>query len=322
MTVAARSQDLWDTDERQSRRVLAEANGIEVADFRCRAHVHGDGEEEANELPSIVFVRRGVFRRTIGRAALLADANLVLFFNAGEAYRVAHPVAGGDDCTILSLRPAAVRCFVAPYLPGAAETPGTPFRVGHALATPEAARLHWDLARLLRAAASALEVEELAAELTLEALRAACGREPSDPARDEGGGPNRGAGSRHRDLAEAAKLVLHERAANGAPLPALGELASALGCSPFHLSRVFHRVAGMSLRAYAGRLRARAAAERLAAGDAADLTALALDLGYADHSHFTHAFRREWGMPPSGFRPLRPRAIRGARRRATGVRPP
>ena len=43
-----------------------------------------------------------------------------------------------------------------------------------------------------------------------------------------------------------------------------------------------------------------------------DLTALALDLGYADHSHFTNAFREEWGLPPSRFRELhRPAADRG-----------
>jgi AraC-like DNA-binding protein len=57
----------------------------------------------------------------------------------------------------------------------------------------------------------------------------------------------------------------------------------------------------LSLRAYSGRLRTALAAERLLAG-APDLTALALDLGYADHSHFTNAFRQEWGLPPSRFR--------------------
>ena len=57
----------------------------------------------------------------------------------------------------------------------------------------------------------------------------------------------------------------------------------------------------MSLRGYLGRLRARLAAERLARG-APDLTELALDLGFADHAHFTNAFRREWGVPPSRLR--------------------
>jgi AraC-like DNA-binding protein len=83
--------------------------------------------------------------------------------------------------------------------------------------------------------------------------------------------------------------------------PSLTELAGTLGCSPCHLSRSFHAAAGLSLRGYLGRLKARVAAERLAAG-ARHLTALALDLGYADHSHFTNSFRREWGVAPSTFR--------------------
>ena len=33
-----------------------------------------------------------------------------------------------------------------------------------------------------------------------------------------------------------------------------------------------------------------------------DLTMLALDLGFSSHSHFTAAFRRAFGSPPSVFR--------------------
>ncbi|MBK9655547.1 MAG: helix-turn-helix transcriptional regulator [Rhodanobacteraceae bacterium] len=32
------------------------------------------------------------------------------------------------------------------------------------------------------------------------------------------------------------------------------------------------------------------------------LTAIAAACGYADHSHFTHAFRRRYGCTPSTFR--------------------
>ena len=44
-----------------------------------------------------------------------------------------------------------------------------------------------------------------------------------------------------------------------------------------------------------------AALERLAVG-ADDLTTLALELGFSSHSHFTDAFRREFGRPPSAAR--------------------
>jgi AraC-like DNA-binding protein len=103
---------------------------------------------------------------------------------------------------------------------------------------------------------------------------------------------------RHRELTEAAKLAVNARLAE---LPGLHHLAQLLGCSPFHLSRVFRLTAGMSLRRYVCRLRAHLAADRLSAG-APDLTALALDLGFVDHSHFTNTFRRAWASTPSRFR--------------------
>jgi AraC-like DNA-binding protein len=62
------------------------------------------------------------------------------------------------------------------------------------------------------------------------------------------------------------------------------------------------------------RLRLALALERLA-GDATDateattLSRLALDLGFASHSHFTFTFRRVLGASPSDFR----RAASGAR---------
>ena len=283
-----------DRPVRHQRTVLFESLGIAAVDFRCRAHVEPEGAEEPNPTHSIVFVRRGVFRRTSRGQALVADPNQVLFFNAAEPYRYSHPVAGGDDCTILTIEPARALELVARFEPRDTERPGVPFRAGHALRSRRAARLHFELLALIRRGASALALEDVIAELADEALRSAY----SAPAqRRETGNPTR-AERRHRELAEAAKLALNERP--GRP-PSLGELARRLDCSPFHLSRTFHRSVGLSLRAYSGRLRTALAAERLLAG-APDLTALALDLGYADHSHFTNAFGREWGLAPSRLR--------------------
>lgn len=145
---------------------------------------------------------------------MVADPNHVLFVTRAEPYRIAHPVAGGDTCTFLSLRPP-------------------------------------DLLEIVRSLAPA------AAELLID-------QNLQDP-------------------------------------PALADVAHALGTSPFHLSRIFHRESGLPMRRYLDRSRLRAALERLAGGEK-DLTGLALDLGYADHSHFSNAFRREFGMSPSWFR--------------------
>jgi AraC family transcriptional regulator len=274
-----------------SRRLLLESLGVSVQDFRCRAHVEPLGAEEPPATHGIVFVRHGVFRRRYQDETLVADVNHVVFFNAGDPYRYAHPVPGGDDCTILTIDGARAMELLAHHAPRQQGYPERPFRMGHGLSSPRAAHLQYQLLRLLDAGVRGLEVEDVVAELADEgaaALRGASGAARTSAA----------TARRQRELVEAVKVIVNERVES---LPGLGDLAAALGCSPFHLSRTFHRTAGLSLRRYAQRLRARVAAHRLAAG-ARDLTGLALELGYADHSHFTNAFRQEWGVPPSRFR--------------------
>ncbi len=275
-----------------ARRVLFESLGISVVDFQCHAHVAADGAEEPNPTHSIVLVRRGVFRRTQQRETVLADPNHVLLFNAAEPYRYAHPLPGGDACTILTVETDRALELVGRHAPVDAEYPERPFRRGHGLSSPRTVWLHWEFLNLIARGAGRLALEDALAELANEAV--ACVYGAPVPSRRASPSTQR----RRRDLVETVKLMISERLERP---PSLTELADVLDCSPYHLSHTFHGTAGLSLRRYLRRLRARVAAERLAAG-ASRLTPLALDLGYADHSHFTNSFRREWGVSPSTFR--------------------
>ncbi|HUD72897.1 MAG TPA: helix-turn-helix transcriptional regulator, partial [Dongiaceae bacterium] len=164
--------------------------------------------------------------------------------------------------------------------------------------------------RLLRAAespggADPLGAEEAALAIAEEVLGSAAGRPtaPGDPAAedDPAGSPP----ARHRDLAEGVRT--HLGRAYRTPLRLEG-IAAALGSTPAHLCRVFRRVTGTTIHAYLTRLRLSAALEPLRAGTE-DLSGLAFDLGFSSHSHFTHAFRREFGAPPSQLRGTRSKAL-------------
>ena len=74
-----------------------------------------------------------------------------------------------------------------------------------------------------------------------------------------------------------------------------------LGVTAPHLARSYRAVTGRPMHARLTALRLATAMGRLAEA-APDLTGLALDLGYASHSHFTEVFRRKVGVPPSAFR--------------------
>jgi AraC-like DNA-binding protein len=97
----------------------------------------------------------------------------------------------------------------------------------------------------------------------------------------------------------------------------LEDVGRAVGVSPFHLCRLFRAVTGTTIARYRHTLRLRAALERVARPDA-DLSAVALDHGYSSHSHFTAAFRREFGMTPTEFR----RAAARSRRNVADLRAP
>ena len=100
------------------------------------------------------------------------------------------------------------------------------------------------------------------------------------------------------DSVESARDVIARRYRENL---SLSQIAREVGASVFHLSRVFHARTGFSLHAYRNQLRLRSALERLAERDA-DLTGIALDLGFSSHSHFTETFRRTFGRPPSFVR--------------------
>lgn len=84
------------------------------------------------------------------------------------------------------------------------------------------------------------------------------------------------------------------------PLP-LALLAQQAGCSPFHLLRAFRRHYGVTPREYQQRLRLERA-RTLLRNPATTITAIAIELGYAHHSHFSAAFRRAYGVTPRAFR--------------------
>jgi AraC family transcriptional regulator len=283
-------------DGTQSFEVLHNGPDLFVGDFRCRVAATGRGPEEVSRSHDIVFVRAGLFTREIRGHRTVADPNQVLFFNRDEPYRVVHPIAGGDDCLVLSLAADDLLDIVARRDPGVRDRMDRPFPTTHALCGPRAFLLQRRLVALLeRSALSPLALQEMAFDLADEATAAVF-----DPVAPPATRPRPATLRRHREIAEGVAVLLSERFRE--PLT-LHVLARAASCAPFHLSRLFRAHAGLPIHRYQTRLRLRAALDRLAEGER-DITGLALDLGFADHSHFTNSFRREFGLPPSGFRRL------------------
>ncbi len=69
---------------------------VSIRDVCCQGSSRHQSAEECATATQLVFPYRGVYVRHLGRDQAVAEANQVLFFNAGEGYRVSHPVPGGD----------------------------------------------------------------------------------------------------------------------------------------------------------------------------------------------------------------------------------
>jgi AraC family transcriptional regulator len=77
----------------------------------------------------------------------------------------------------------------------------------------------------------------------------------------------------------------------------LAEIAAAIDASSPYVAQTFRMNEGVSLYRYALRLRLMRALELLPQYD--DLSRLALDAGFSNHSHFTTAFRQSFGYAPA-----------------------
>ena len=101
---------------------------------------------------------------------------------------------------------------------------------------------------------------------------------------------------------ERAQKVIAVLRENLAETPPLEEIGRRVGCSHFHLSRIFTQEMGRSIFAHLRQLRMERAAELLREGRM-NVTSVSLEVGYASPSHFSTAFHETYGCCP-GLYPL------------------
>jgi AraC family transcriptional regulator len=279
--------------ENSPTRILFSGPTVSIGEFRCPPGHSFWGQENISRGVLVVYPRVPVGISQAGRDAVLADANTVMFYNAGQPYRRRMVSPRGDECEFFVVDPAAAAEAVRAHDPGAAERPGAPFAFSHGPGDSGSYLRQRRVCDRARAGlADPLEVSETALGLLGAAVEAAWGLR-AGPAR------RRPSTARaHADIAEAAKLVLSGRLSE--PM-SLEEVARAVHSSAYHLCRIFRRHTGVTMHRYREQLRLRSALERLGSGGCG-LLRMALDLGYSSHSHFTDAFRREFGVTPSAFR--------------------
>jgi AraC-like DNA-binding protein len=211
-------------------------------------------------------------------APIVADPNTALVYGMGDTYQISHPVDGGDQCTVLVFRPEILEDALG--------------NVGARHATIHAATqlsIHVLTHQMAEGETDQLEAEERIVFI-LNSL-----------ARDFRSLPSlswqRVSEFQKRRIEKARALL----AGQPTHLWHLESIARTVYCSPFHLARQFRAITGESISRYLLRARLALALDRLAQGET-DLAGLAVELGFANHSHFSARFRSVFGMTPTEVR--------------------
>jgi AraC-like DNA-binding protein len=253
-----------------------------ISDVICRGDCRHASAEECASTTHLVFPYRGVYVRHARSEATVAEANQLLFFNAGEGYRISHPLSGGDACLSIAIGGDGLQ-ELAPreHLENPSHITFKPARLRiDSRAQALAAQLRYGLTRKI--------TEPLEAETATVALvRRALGLKTSHV--------SRGTAVR-RKLVDRVKLVLSSDLSRRW---SLADIAAEVGGSPVYLTQVFQQVEGMPLSRYQLRLRLARSLELL--GQYHDLSRLGADLGFSSHSHFSAAFRQAFGRTPGEF---------------------
>jgi AraC family transcriptional regulator len=262
-------------------RSLWRGAGMELVSTNWRRGRHPAASESASDAAAIEFMLAGSFRKEAAGEAVVGDANNAVIFQPGERFCVDHPTGAGNAGLTIRFDPALWR------------------------ATANVEHHSWAIPAGIFA-----QVSTLAAELRGAQQLDACAIEERVIAMiaellDQHGGTALDAQRRcERDRVRAAQAYL-----NGAldRAVSLEELAALVDWSRWHLVRAFQRHTGVSPYRYHTRLRLRAACREVLYARQ-ELTMVALRFGFSSHSHFTAAFRREFGVPPSAMRKVRRRA--------------
>lgn len=231
----------------------------------------------------IVFPGTAVRIAHAGRSPFLADANVAVFYADGQTYARELVDPRGDHCVFVVPAPH----LLAEAVEAAGGTSRLTFTHG-----PVGAASYLRQRVVAHHAAHSPEPDPLLVE---EELTRAVAAVVAAGFRANGTRPG---------LEPAADAVDAARAALAARLGerlSLDDVAREVHVSPFHLAHRFRAMTGIGLHGYRTHLRLREALRRIAEPEIS-LTDLALDLGFASHSHFTDTFRRTFGRPPSDIR--------------------
>jgi AraC family transcriptional regulator len=266
-----------------TRKSLFQSATLQIGLFEARGVTDACGDVERQDRNAVVLPLAGVFAKhdAPGRQVIGTPSHAV-YVVAGTPYRISFPGGIGDRALILR--------FGDELAPEQLDGRGDAALASNALLPAPAMMLRNVLgARLGQDDVDDFEIETVGLDLLNVSFAAMRKDKPAS-----------------RPSALARRLRAMERVKEAIAVApsekwSIAQLARLANLSPFHLCHVFRQLAGTSIYDYVLQERLAQALDAVLDGDD-DLTAIALDAGFASHSHFTARFRSFFGCTPVALR--------------------
>lgn len=268
--------------------------GFAVTLWNCSQGRRELSEEKEQLWHVIGFIHTGAYILHFRGEEVLIDSTSLVFYNPAEPFQSSHPFGCHDHGSALILRRETLLDVMTCFDPSAEDRPDAVFTAIHRKGFSDSYLLQRLLVESVREMPDPLAVEAATLRLLGKIAEGCSRQEERRPA------PRRETDRARRRYVEDAKSLLQGRFRERLRLD---DVARELYVSTFHLCRLFKEETGLPLHRYLNRLRLREAMEPVVEGQK-DLGELALALGFSSHSHFTAAFKKEFGRSPAEVRRL------------------
>jgi len=270
--------------------IVFQSTLVRIGAFRCDREYTSFCDTGPAMNDCFVFPRTAVRIEHERQPPFAANPNVTTFYNRSQRY-VRHEISDrGDRCDWFGVDRDVARDIVRTIDPAVQENPFSWTR-GRC-----DARTYLLQRRLFNSVVQGSIADPIAIEETVLLLLE----------RVIGGAALAVRGGKRRALVHDTECLLASKFDQSLSLP---QIARQVGASVYHLCRAFREDTGLALHQYLSQLRIRHGLA-VVSESAMPLSRIAVDLGFAHHSHFTYSFQREFGITPSGLR-LSERRCRG-----------
>jgi AraC-like DNA-binding protein len=285
-------------------RILRRTPLVGAGEYRCptdHPQFAGGGPEKC---PFIVFSQSSVRLVPSRGMPEVCTPNTVNFLDVGDSYERRPVSKEGAICDWVALAPALLREIAEDVDPVSADRGPHIFDRAVAPISPKIFLAQRTFFNSLQRDPniSLLAIEESAIQLVTRVLDDTAKFSRKQIARKAKS--HRLAAVRRREMVEETKCILAREYWDNI---SIAKLAERVHCSPGYLSRSFTRLSGFTLHSYQQQLRLRAALQLIPEARF-NGAGIASQLGFANHSHLSDVFKRQFGITPKDYARIASRA--------------